>query len=88
VLAERVLSISDQVIYKPVGDELVLLDFQSGMYYGLDPVGVRMWELLAAGWSLGDVVDTMLGEFDVARETLERDVDALVGELERRGLVR
>jgi len=84
---ERVVRISDQVIFKPVGDEMVLLDFQSGMYYGLDPVGVRIWQLVAAQQPLGAVVEVMLAEFDVTREELERDVDALVEELERRGLV-
>ncbi|HEX2123769.1 MAG TPA: PqqD family protein [Thermoanaerobaculia bacterium] len=87
MLASRTLRVSDRVIFKPVGDEMVLLDFQSGMYYGLDPVGARIWQLLAAEHSLGDVVQTILGEYDVAREEVERDIDRLVEELERRGLV-
>lgn len=87
MLADRTLRVSDQVIFKPVGDEMVLLDFQSGMYYGLDPVGARIWQLLAAQHSLGDVVETILGEYDVAREDVERDIDRLVEELERRGLL-
>ncbi len=87
MLASRTLRVSDQVIFKPVGDEMVLLDFQSGMYYGLDPVGARIWQLLASERSLGDIVETILGEYDVAREEVERDIDRLVEELERRGLV-
>lgn len=87
MLASRTLRVSDQVIFKPVGDEMVLLDFQSGMYYGLDPIGARIWQLLAAEHSLGDIVETILGEYDVAREEVERDIDRLVEELERRGLV-
>ena len=84
---DRVVRISEQVVFKPVGDEMVLLDFQSGMYYGLDPVGVRIWQLIAAQHPLGAVVDTLLAEYDVPHETLERDVDALLAELESRGLV-
>ena len=38
VAPDRVVEISDQVVYKPVGEELVLLDFQTGMYFGLDPL--------------------------------------------------
>lgn len=87
MLPERIVRISEQVVYKPVGDELVLLDFQSGMYYGLDPIAVRVWELIAAQHPLGEIVETMLAEYDVPRETLEGDIDALLEELERRGLV-
>ena len=87
MLPERVVRVSDQVVFKPVGEEMVLLDFQSGMYYGLDPIGVRIWQLIAAQRSLGDIVETLLGEYDVTRETLERDIDALVEELGSRGLI-
>ena len=87
MLPERIVRISEQVVYKPVGDELVLLDFQSGMYYGLDPIAVRIWELIAAQYPLGEIVETMLAEYDVPRETLEGDIDTLLEELERRGLV-
>lgn len=88
MLPDRVVRVSDQVVFKPVGEELVLLDFQSGMYYGLDPVGVRIWQLLAGSRPLGEIADMLLGEYDVPRADLERDIDALVEELERRGLVR
>jgi len=87
MLPDRVVSISDHVVFKPVGDEMVLLDFQSGMYYGLDPIGVRVWQLIAAHHPLGEVVETLLAEYDVARETLEHDIDALLAELAQRGLV-
>jgi hypothetical protein len=42
---------------------------------------------MAAQQPLGEIADTLVAEYDVARETLERDIDALVEELERRGLV-
>ena len=88
MLPDRVVQISDQVVYKPVGEELVLLDFQTGMYFGLDPVAVRIWQLIAAHRPLGEIADTLLAEYDVTREALEKDIDTLVEELERRGLVR
>ena len=44
--------IADGVVYKRVGDETILLDFDAGVYYGLDSVGARIWELLADARSL------------------------------------
>jgi hypothetical protein len=70
-----------------VGDETVILDLASGTYYGLDPVGARMWQLLVEGKSLGEACDLLLEEYDVARERLEADLLELAGKLANIGLV-
>jgi len=67
--------------------EAVLLDLESGAYFGLNDVGTRFWELVSAGRTYGDVRDTILQEFDVDRETLENDLDQLVASLLRRNLM-
>jgi xanthine dehydrogenase molybdopterin-binding subunit B len=78
---------ADGVIFKSVGEELVLLDLDRGIYYGLDPVGARMWQLLAEGASVETIVDTMAGEYDVEREALHGDLARLTNELQERGLL-
>ena len=80
--------LSDDVITQPVSDELVLLDFASGQYFGLDAVGARMLELLLAHDDRPEVVRTLLEEFEVDAARLERDLDGLVAALVARGLVR
>jgi hypothetical protein len=48
-------SVSAQVMARRVGNETVLLDLASGTYFGLDPVGARIWQLIGkedAGGSL------------------------------------
>ena len=42
-----------------VGSEIVLLDLTSGTYFGLDAVGARIWQLIAAGQSLAKIRDVM-----------------------------
>lgn len=84
---EKKIIIPAHVMSRQVGDETVILDLGSGMYFGLDPVGARIWQLLGDGCGLHDVVTTLVGEFDVAEDRLRRDVDALVTELVTRGLV-
>ena len=76
------------VIFKQVGDELVLLDFDGAIYYGLDEVGARIWQLLGETESVGEIVERLGEEYDVTREMLRADVDRLLGELAARGLVR
>ena len=81
------IKISDQVLSQEVSGETVLLDLQSEFYFGLDKTGTRIWELLQSGVSIEDLIGKMLDEFEVDRETLEADVNALLGKLLEAGLV-
>jgi len=85
-LSDKV-AIPTQVMARTVGDETVILDLASGTYYGLDPVGARMWQLMADGQTLAAICDTMLDEYEVAREALEGDILRLTEELHAKGLV-
>jgi hypothetical protein len=82
------MTIPPQVMTRTVGDEVVVLDLATGTYFGLDPVGARMWELIAEGQTLGEICDRMLEEYEVTREDLERDTLRLAGELQEQGLIQ
>jgi len=84
---ENRVTIRDGVMYNRVGEEVVLLDLDSGTYFGLDAVGSRGWELLASDATIGEAIETMLGEYEVGADQLERDVMKLVGELEEKQLI-
>jgi hypothetical protein len=81
------VTIPQSVVHKKVADEVMLLDFERGVYYGLDPVGSRIWELLAEGKTVDEVVDTMSAEYDAGESTLRTDVANLIADLEKNGLV-
>lgn len=77
----QALVIPDHVMARQVGDETVILDLDSGVYYGLDAVGSRFWQLLAEGGSAASARDRLLEEFDVEPARLDQDLDDLVGQL-------
>jgi coenzyme PQQ synthesis protein D (PqqD) len=81
------VEIGPSVIYRDVSGEVVLLNLQSGVYYGLDPVGSRMWQLLMEQRPLDDVCSVMLEEYDVTVDVLRADLSRLVDELASKGLV-
>ena len=85
--AETKMVIPAQVMSRQVGDETVILDLGSGMYFGLDPVGARIWQLLSEGHQLDAIVAALLAEYEVPEDQLRQDVNALVDELVTRGLV-
>ena len=81
------VAINPSVIYRELAGEVVLLNLQSGVYYGLDQVGSRVWQLLMQSRGVDDVCAALLDEYDVSAETLRADVERLVGELSDKGLV-
>ncbi len=85
-LSDRV-SIPAQVMARTVGEETVILDLASGTYFGLDPVGARIWGLMGEGRTLAQVCGQMLEEYEVSREELERDTLKLAQELAAQGLI-
>lgn len=65
----------------------MILDLDSGTYFGLDPVGARFWQLMSEGKTLVDVRDEMLKEYEVTPAQLKNDLLELVNELLAKNLV-
>jgi hypothetical protein len=86
LLASRVVPKHTQVAC-PLGDETMILSLENGVYYGLDPVGSRIWELLNESGSVAQIREALVEEFDVDPERCERDVLALIRQLLHERLV-
>lgn len=67
--------------------EAAILDLQSGIYYGLNEVGARVWELIQEPKKVSDIQNTLLEEFDVEPEICLRDVSALLKEMAKNKLI-
>jgi hypothetical protein len=83
----RRVTVSPVVVFAELDGEAVLLDTESGIYFGLDPVGTRIWELLASGAGEAQVLATLHQEYEVAPDRLAADVAAFVDSLTAKGLV-
>jgi hypothetical protein len=80
-------SVPADVLVQELQGESVLLNLQSGRYFGLDEIGTRMWAVLTSAASLQAAYDTLLAEYDVEGPRLERDLRALVEKLVDNGLL-
>ncbi len=81
-----VVATKDQVSSDLQG-EVAILDLKGGVYYGLDTVGARIWNLIQEPKTVDEIRDALLQEYDVEPERLERDVLALLQSLADEGLV-
>lgn len=79
---------SGDVAFREIAREGVLLDLESGTYYGLNGVGTRAWALVQDGRDLRAVHAQLILEYDVDANVLEADLIAWAEQLLRDGLVR
>lgn len=67
--------------------EAVILNLQNSVYYGLDPVGARIWRLIQTPRTVNEVRDILLQEYDVEADRCERDLLELLQKLAAEGLI-
>jgi len=54
-------------------DELVMMSVERGSYYGLDPVGSKIWELLEEPLTVSELVSKLVDIYDVDQSVCERE---------------
>ena len=70
-----------------VNSEAVILDLKSGVYFGLNHVGARVWELLQQPRKVAEIRDQLLEAFDVEPQRCERELLDLLEHLHSERLV-
>ncbi len=67
--------------------EVAILDVKSGIYYCLNAVGARIWNLIHEPRTVNEVRDTLLEEYVVEPYRCESDLLALLQELAAKRLI-
>jgi hypothetical protein len=87
IAADTMVLASKEQVSCDLAGETAILNVQSGVYYGLDEVGARIWELIQTPQRVSDVRDSLLNEYDVEPSQCEADLIALLSQLSEVGLV-
>ena len=83
----RRVRVSPSTLSREVQGETVLLQLDSGEYFGLDAVGTRIWQLIAADGDLDAARVALLNEYDVDADVLAADFARIVDDLIARRLI-
>jgi hypothetical protein len=81
------VTVCDDVVFRLLGEESVILSLDTGLYFGLDPVGTRIWTLLPER-DLAGVAEAIQQEFDAELQQIQQDVLSLVEQLVAKRLVQ
>lgn len=85
-LDSTVIAAKDQASCELSG-ESVILNLKNGVYYGLDRVGTRIWNLIQAPTMVASIRDSLLAEYEVDSGRCEADLLRLLQKLADQELV-
>lgn len=73
--------------FRVIDNEAVILNLENGIYYSLNEVGTKVWELMDGKKSIKDLTAAITAQYDVDEMTVEKDIIELVSDLLSEGLV-
>lgn len=72
---------SNSLLVAGVRDETVMMDTESGHYYGLDDIGSEIWRRLEKPCTFGALIDSLAADYDADRAAIAADVRALLSQM-------
>jgi lipoate-protein ligase A len=81
------LEASSSVVTREVGGEMMLMDLESGTYFGLDAIGGRAWQAFEDGQTIEELCAQIEQDFEVEPEQLREDMLSLARKLLDNNLV-
>jgi hypothetical protein len=79
---------SPDAVFRELKGEAVILHLGTAVYFGLDEVGTRAWQLIAERRTLADVCAHLGEEFDAPVDRIEQDIAVFVDQLVAKDLLR
>jgi hypothetical protein len=82
----RKVILNQAVVFAELNDEAILLNVETGIYYGLNPTGTQIWELLVEGLGEDEIIQRILADYEVDAAQASADVAEFLGFLTTRGV--
>jgi hypothetical protein len=76
------------IVQSKIGEEVVMLDMDSGFYFGLNSVASVIWGLMANEINFDSLIDQLMTQFEVERSLCETDTKELLDELLEKNIIR
>jgi hypothetical protein len=79
--------LSSEQVSADLNGEMAILGLRSGVYYGLNEAGCRVWKCLEQPHNLAEIRDILLEDYEIDFVQCEKDVEAILIKLFREGLI-
>jgi len=81
------ISRSKTTFWCELGDDAVIFESTSGQYFGLNEVASYIWKNLSVPLGIKELKALVTKEFEVTDEVAEVDIENLVDEMLKRGIL-
>ncbi|MGB5816190.1 MAG: PqqD family protein [Thermoanaerobaculia bacterium] len=81
------ISVPQHTLFRELAGEAVLLNLESGTYFGLDETGTAFWQILTTTGTIQEAYDLLLAEYEVEPDDLRQDLSGLLDKLIGHSLV-
>ena len=81
------ISPAQNQIASELGGEAVILNLESGMYYGLNEVVASVWEFIQKPCTFASILEHLLAEYDVQPDICEHDLNTILSEMQHAHLI-
>lgn len=75
------------LIEAEIDGDVVMMDPETGDYYGLSSVARRIWQLLERPQNKEELIASLVKEYNVPEETCRRDVSEFISKLTSKRVV-
>ena len=82
----KIVAAPDQVSSELAG-ESVILNLKTGLYYGLNEVGAKIWETIQSPKTFPEICEAIIAEYDVPPEECTQDIEELLDDMIKAKLV-
>ena len=72
---------SEEITYRIVDNEAVILNLKTGKYYSLNETATFIFKLLAAKTVTSEIIDRIAEEFEINKDNASADLKALIKDL-------
>ena len=79
---------NENVVSKTVQNEEILLHLETGVYFGLNPVGTFLWEKIKSGVSVTGLEQALAENYGVDVEVAKKDVEDLLTDLRNHKIIQ
>jgi hypothetical protein len=87
ITSDTIVKAAPEHLASDVDGEAVILNLESGTYYGLNQVGVRIWQLIQQPSQVDAVKQKLIAEYDVDPEVCSRDLVTILTKMLTNNLI-
>ena len=77
-----------KVIQSKIGDEVVMLDMDTGFYFGLNSVASKIWGKLEKEVSFEEIISDLLNEYKIDKLTCENETKFFLDQLLDKNIIK